>query len=82
MSYELMKCEVTGNEFGDSRELVAISKHWDDLIKYCKAMFDTVPVQLSSLNCPIPEHRHRIVNDTYYTIIESKVEVVDHNYLR
>jgi hypothetical protein len=82
MSYELMKCEVTGNEFGDARHPVAISKKRGDLQTYCKIVLNVEPVELSSLNCPIPEHRHRVVNDTYYTIVESNVEVVEQNYFR
>jgi hypothetical protein len=82
MSYELMKCEVTGNEFGDARHPVAIAKEKAVLITYCRVMLNTEPVTLSSLNCPIPEHRHLVVNDTYYTIVESKVKVIEHDYFR
>ena len=34
------------------------------------------------MRCPITEHRHLIVNDAYYTIVPSKVEVVGQNYFR
>ena len=82
MSYELLKCEITGNEFGDARHPVAIAKEHADLVTYCKAVLKTEPVLLNSINCPITEHRHLIVNDTYYTIVPSKVEVIDQNYFR
>lgn len=81
MSYQLMKCEITGNEFGQATHPVAIGKKHEDLVRYCKEVLKTEPVLLDSLSYPIKEHRHLVVNDTYYTIVPSKIEVVTANDL-
>jgi len=48
----LYECEITGNEFGDTKKLVAVSTFKDNLISYSKYTYGDYPVELDSLNSP------------------------------
>jgi hypothetical protein len=75
-NFELQICVMTGDERGDQRNTIAISKSRESLEKYCEDLFDTKPVELSPINCPIKEHWKYVISDTYYTIIESNIDIV------
>lgn len=75
-NFELQEITVTGDEFGDRGHTVAVSKNREALEKYCEDFLGYKVVTLSSLNCPIREHQNRVVNSTYYSIIESKIKVI------
>lgn len=75
-NFELQICVMTGSELGDCRNTIAISDSKEKLEKYCEDLFHTKPVELSPINCPIKEHWKYVISDTYYTIIESKIDIV------
>ena len=75
-SFELQEIEVTGDELGDRGHTVAISKNREALEKYCEETLGYKVVTLSSINCPIREHENRVVKNMYYSIVESKVQII------
>jgi len=67
----LYECEVTGDERGDTRQLVAVSKFKDNLITHCKFKYDANISELNSLGCPVPS-----TYNTYYIIKEVDIAIV------
>lgn len=67
----LYECEITGDERGDIRHLVAVSKFKDNLITHAKIKYDSYPVEVNTLNCPPVGTK-----SPYYIIDTTNVEAV------
>lgn len=82
MNYGLFEHEITMTEFGDTKNLVAVSRDPKLLEIDCEIMYKTKPVKLNSLNHPEKGQEHLIIKNTYYSIGETKVRSVQSNDFR